>query len=74
MRYRVLFCFDRSHPALRYTVNGQQVGSTPLVLNNLSVGSRAVRIEAEGYQSWSAAVRVVANQQTRVTVVLTREP
>jgi hypothetical protein len=48
------------------------VGSTPLVLNNLSAGSSVVRIEAEGYESWSAAVRVVANQQTRVTARLDR--
>jgi hypothetical protein len=64
----------RSEPlGAQVFVNGQQVGSTPLVLNDLSVGSRAVRLEAQGYQSWSAAVRVVANEQTRVTVHLDAE-
>jgi hypothetical protein len=48
------------------------VGSTPLVLDNLPVGSRAVRIEADGYQRWSASTRVVANQQTRLSAILAR--
>jgi hypothetical protein len=55
-------------------VNGLAVGSTPVVLKNLSIGSRAVRIEAPGYRRWSAAVRVIANQQTRVTARLERAP
>ena len=53
-------------------VNGAAVGSTPLVLDNLPVGSRAVRIEADGYQRWSASTRVVANQQTRLSAILAR--
>jgi hypothetical protein len=51
-------------------INGEPVGSTPLVLKGLPVGSRAVRIEAEGYQPWSASVRVTANQQTQVMAAL----
>jgi PEGA domain len=53
-------------------VNGALVGSTPLELDNLPVGSRAVRIEADGYQRWSASARIVANQQTRLTATLAR--
>lgn len=55
-------------------VNGKPVGSTPVILSSLPAGSRVVRIEAEGYQTWSAAVRVVADEQTRVTATLYREP
>ena len=55
-------------------VNGKPVGSTPVILSGLPVGSRVVRIEAEGYQTWSAAIRVVADEQTRVTATLYREP
>jgi hypothetical protein len=54
-------------------VNGKPVGSTPVILSGLPVGSRVVRIEAEGYQAWSAAIRVVADAQTRVSATLSRE-
>ncbi|NOT25457.1 MAG: PEGA domain-containing protein [Acidobacteria bacterium] len=40
----------------------------------MPVGSRVIRVEAEGYQTWSSAVRVIANQQTPVTATLYREP
>jgi hypothetical protein len=72
-QYRGAVLFRSEPLGAQVFVNGQPVGSTPLVLNNLSVGSRAVRLEAQGYQSWSAAVRVVANEQTRVTVHLDAE-
>jgi hypothetical protein len=74
MGYRGSVSF-RSEPAgAQVSINGQEVGSTPLALDNLSVGSRAVRIEAPGYQAWSSAVQVVANRQTRITVQLEPEP
>lgn len=53
-------------------VNGRPVGSTPLELQDLPAGSRAIRIEADGYQSWSSAIRVIADQQVRVTATLQR--
>jgi hypothetical protein len=53
-------------------VNGQPVGSTPLILQDVSAGSRVVRIVAEGYIPWSSAIRVVANQQTQVSATLKR--
>jgi hypothetical protein len=39
---------------------------TPLVLKNQSVGSRAVRLELDGYEVWTSAVQVVTNMSTRV--------
>jgi len=61
----------RSSPkGARVYVNGADVGATPIVLRNISIGSRAVRVELEGYQRWSAAVRVVANRRTLATVNL----
>jgi hypothetical protein len=51
-----------------------EVGSTPVVLRDLPVGSRVVRLEADGYQPWSTVVRVIANQQTRVSATLDRAP
>jgi PEGA domain-containing protein len=53
-------------------VNGRQVGTTPVVLPDLSVGSRALRLTMAGYDTWSASVRVVAGQQTTVSASLHR--
>ena len=61
----------RSAPeGARVFVNGALVGSTPLKLENLPVGSRAVRIEADGYQHWSASTQVVANKETHLSATL----
>ena len=68
--YRGSLAFESAPQGSRVFVNGAFVGSTPLVLQNLAVGSRAVRIEADGYQRWSASTRVVANRQTRVSATL----
>lgn len=54
-------------------VNGQLKGVTPLVLDGLPIGTRAVRVEAQDYIGWSSSVRVVANERTRVGVTLTRK-
>ena len=70
--YRGSLAFRSAPQGARVFVNGAFVGSTPLVLHNLPVGSRAVRIEADGYQRWSASTQVVANQQTRVSATLGR--
>jgi hypothetical protein len=58
----------------RVFVGGTAVGTTPIVLRDLPVGSRVIRIEAEGYQTWSSSVRVIANVQTPVTATLYRQP
>jgi hypothetical protein len=54
----------------RVFVNSQPVGVTPLVLTELSVGSRAIRVETESHAPWSGVVRVVADQQTSVNATL----
>jgi hypothetical protein len=63
---------DSEPSGARVFVNGQPVGSTPVVLKEMPVGSRVVRVEADGYRAWSAAIRVVANQETRLDVRLDR--
>ena len=70
--YKGSLAFRSAPQGARVFVNGAFVGSTPLVLENLPVGSRAVRIEADGYQRWSTSTQVVANQQTRVSATLGR--
>jgi hypothetical protein len=55
-------------------LNGKLVGQTPVVLNDLPVGSRALVVRREGYSSWSASVRVVAGQRTTVRATLRPNP
>jgi len=57
----------------RVTINGVPHGRTPVTIRGLSVGSRGVRLDLEGYERWSWAVSVVANEQTPVSVKLQPE-
>ena len=54
------------------SVDGRVVGATPIVLKGVRVGSRVVRIESDGYERWSSATRVVANQETAIVATLQR--
>lgn len=54
------------------SINGRLVGATPLVLDDLPAGSCVVRIEANGYQPWSTAARVVAERENHVSATLLR--
>jgi len=74
MRFTGTLAVHSWPPGARVFVGGAAVGTAPIVLRDLPVGSRVVRLEAEGYQTWSAAVRVIANEQTRVTGTLYRDP
>lgn len=55
-------------------LNGTVVGQTPVVLNDLPVGSRVLLVRRDGYSPWSASVRIVANQRTTVRATLTPAP
>jgi len=57
-------------PGARVSVGGEPAGVTPAVLRGVPIGSRVVRVEADGYEAWSASVQVVADQQTQVTARL----
>jgi hypothetical protein len=70
--YRGTLVIESDPPGAEVTVSGRPVGSTPLVLKDLPVGSCVVRVEADGYELWSTAARVVANQRTRVMAILHR--
>ena len=61
---------DSTPASARAFVNGKPVGVTPLVLTDVPVGSRVIRLEADDHAPWSSTVRVVADQRTRVTVTL----
>jgi hypothetical protein len=51
-------------------INGVQVGVTPLLLRDQPAGSRAVRVELDGYERWSVATRIVADESTAVVAEL----
>ena len=51
-------------------VNNRLAGRTPLVMNALPIGSRAVRLSLDGYTPWSRGVSVVANQSITVSAKL----
>jgi hypothetical protein len=70
--YRGGLEIDSDPDGARVFVDGEAVGFTPLELKNLPVGSRVVRVEADGYEAWTTAARVVANRRARVSAVLQR--
>ena len=65
----------RSSPAgAQVFVNGTRVGITPVVLDGIPVGVRAVRAALNGHEPWSATVTVVANQRAVANAVMRRLP
>jgi hypothetical protein len=61
---------DSSPVVARAYVNGSLVGITPVVLPQVPVGSRVIRLEANDHVPWISTVRIVADQQTRVAVTM----
>jgi serine/threonine protein kinase len=53
-------------------VNGRAVGTTPLLVPEVAVGSQIVRLQLEDHRTWSTSVRVVAGQQVKVSGSLER--
>jgi hypothetical protein len=51
-------------------IDGRPVGRTPLQLARVRAGSHAVWVEREGYQRWTASIRVPAEKSTPVNVKL----
>ena len=52
------------------SINGKAAGVTPLRLPRQRAGSLAVQIAQDGFERWSAAVRVPADQLTQVNAML----
>lgn len=72
--YRGGLALSSSPEGAQVFLNGKVVGQTPVVLNDLPVGSRALVVRRDGYSPWSASVRVVAGQRTTVRATLTPNP
>jgi hypothetical protein len=69
-QYRGSLVVSSSPAGAQVFVNGVPVGTTPLRLPDVPVGSRAVRVELDGHEQWSSSARIVASQQTQVAATL----
>jgi hypothetical protein len=63
---------DSRPPGASVFVDGKLAGKTPVEVSSVDAGSHALRIELDGYQRWTSAVRVVAGERNRVTASLER--
>jgi serine/threonine protein kinase len=54
----------------RVFLDGREVGRTPMVLSDVRAGSHVVRLELDGYRTWTASARVVAGERLRVAASL----
>ena len=57
--------------AARVLIDGRYVGTSPLLVPELSPGSHTVRFELAGYTTSTSTVAVKAGEQTRVSLTLT---
>jgi serine/threonine-protein kinase len=51
-------------------LDGRGVGTTPLSIPNVPIGSHVVRLELSGHKRWSTPIRVVAGERVRVAASL----
>jgi hypothetical protein len=51
----------------RVLVNGKFMGTTPLRIPDVAIGSQIVRLELANYRFWTTTARVAAGQEARVT-------
>ena len=52
-------------------IDGRLAGTTPLQ-SSVAAGEHAIRLERDGYRRWTSGVRIVSNEQNRVTASLER--
>ena len=53
-------------------IDGQLVGTTPLVVPEVKVGEHAIHLDRDGYRRWAAAIRIVTTERNRVAASLDR--
>ena len=52
------------------TVDGNEVGTTPAIVGDLSPGTHMVKISMDGYSAWSQNVEIDAKEQCEMTATL----
>ncbi len=55
------------------TINGEERGNTPLVIEDVTLGFRDLTLEKEGYDSYHRRLHFRPHQQQRVDLILSRE-
>jgi serine/threonine protein kinase len=68
--YHGVVLFESRPTGAKVFIDNTQVGVTPLQMPGVRAGSHAVRFELDGFKRWSASVRVVAGERTRVAASL----
>lgn len=63
---------DSRPTGARVFVDGKPVGVTPLQVDAVQAGAHAVRLERDGYRTWSRSVRVPGGGASRVSGSLRR--
>jgi hypothetical protein len=61
---------DSRPQAARVIMDGRFMGTTPLQLTGVRMGSHAVRLERTGYKAFATTVGVKGGEQSRVTAAL----
>ena len=64
--------FVESRPVAQVFLDGEWVGTTPVLLSDVSAGVHEIRIQRDGYRVWSTTTRVMASERTRVGASLDR--
>ena len=65
---------DSRPDGARVMLDGQLVGTTPVVVPDVANGTHRVRVERDGYQAWVTTVDVPPSDQIRVAASLERVP
>jgi hypothetical protein len=53
-------------------LDGKVIGTTPVMLGDVTAGEHSVSIELAGYRRWTTSVKVVAGERNRVAASLER--
>jgi hypothetical protein len=56
----------------RVLLNGKVVGTTPMRIPDIRIGSHIIRLQLDAHADWTASTRVVSGQESRVTGSLER--
>jgi hypothetical protein len=58
---------DSRPTGVRVFVDGKLVGTTPLLLEDVAAGDHVVRLELDGFNSWTTSTKVAGGERTRVS-------
>jgi serine/threonine-protein kinase len=71
-RYSGTIYVDSRPRGARVLVDGKFLGTTPVRIPDIAIGSHVVRLQLDDHRDWTTSTRVSAAQETRVTGSLER--